>query len=159
MPGCARIYGYLHMTIHTTVLIEALKALISELRWCSCNILSTQEHTVAIITHDESASVFSWKGESLEEYWYCILNALIYLEDDVKGQRPDLIVDDGCDMTLLIHEGEKAEEFFLKDGTTPKPISTDNTEFKIVQTIVKRQLEGRETDNRNKICQYVYGSF
>ena len=62
---------------------------------------------MAVITHDESADVFSWKGESLKEYWECILNALIYPEDDGKGHIPDLIVDDGGDMTLLIHEGKK----------------------------------------------------
>ena len=62
-----------------------------------------------VITNDESAAVFSWKGECLEEYWYCILNALIQPEDDGKGHRPDLIFYDGGDMTLLIHEGKKAE--------------------------------------------------
>ena len=77
MPCCACIAGYLHMTIHTSVLIETLKALISDLCWCSCNIFSTQYHTVAVITHDNYAAVFPWTGESLKEYWYCILNALI----------------------------------------------------------------------------------
>ena len=101
---------------------------------------------MAVIMHDESAAVFSWKGESLEEYWDCTLNDLIQPEDDGKGHRPDLIVDDGCDMILLIHEVNKAEELFLKDVTIPDPISTENSEFKIVQTIIKRQLEGGETD-------------
>ena len=107
MPGCALITGYLHMTIHTAVLIETLKALSSDLHWCSCNIFSTQEHTVAAIMHVEYAAVFSCKGESLEEYWDCILNALIYPEDDGKGHRPDLIIDDGCDTNLLIRKGKK----------------------------------------------------
>ena len=65
MPGCARIAGYLHIDIHTAVLIETIKALLSDLRWCSCKIFSAQDHTVAVITHDKSAAVFSWKGESL----------------------------------------------------------------------------------------------
>ena len=77
MAGCARISESLHMTIQTAVLVETLKSLSSDLHWCSCKIFSTQDHTVAAITHDESAAVFSWKGESLEEYWDCILNALI----------------------------------------------------------------------------------
>ena len=77
MSGCAHISGSLHMTIQTEMLIETLKALSSDLRWCSYNIFSTQKHNVAVITHDESAAVFSWKGDILEEYWDCILNALI----------------------------------------------------------------------------------
>ena len=83
------------MTIHTEVLIETLKDLISDLRWCSWKVFPTQYHTVAVIRHDELSGVFSWKGESLEEYWACIMNALIYPEDDGKGHRPHLIVDDG----------------------------------------------------------------
>ena len=71
---------------------------------------------------------------------------MIQPEEDVKGRRPDLIVDDGGDMTLLIHEGEKLEDLFLKDGTIPDPISTNNVEFKIFQTIIKCQIEGGETD-------------
>ena len=78
MPNLARITAYIHMTIHLAVLIETLKNLSSDLRWCSCNIFSTHKHTVDVNTHDESAALISWKGESLEEYWECILNALIY---------------------------------------------------------------------------------
>ena len=107
MPGCARISGSLHITIQTEVLIETLKALSSDLRWRSCNIFSTQDHTVAVIKHDEPAAVFPWKSESLEEYWDWILNALIYPEDDGKGHIPDLIVDDGSDVTLIINKGNK----------------------------------------------------
>ena len=138
MPGCACISGSLHMTTHMVVLIDTIKVLISDLRWCSCNIFSTQKHTVAVIKHDESAAVFSWKGKSLEEYWYCILNALIQPKDGGKGLRPDLIVDDGGDTNLLIHKSKKAEDLFLKGVTIPEPISTENVEFKIVQTIIKR---------------------
>mmetsp|Transcript_30553 Transcript_30553/g.47084 ORF Transcript_30553/g.47084 Transcript_30553/m.47084 type:complete len:482 (+) Transcript_30553:22-1467(+) len=153
----ARITGSLHMTIQTAVLIETLKELGGDIRWCSCNIFSTQDHAAAAIARDESAAVFAWKGESLEEYWECTLNALTWQEDDGKGQGPDLIVDDGGDMTLLIHEGKKAEDLFLKDGTLPDPTSTDNAEFKIVLTIIKRLLEGGETDKWNKIASRCKG--
>ena len=157
MPGCTCIAGSLRMTTQTAVFVETLKALSSDLRWCSCNIFSTQDHTVAVITHDESAALFSWKGESLKEYWDCILNALVYPEYDGKGHRPDLIVDDGGDMTLLVHEGKKAEDLLLKDGTILDPSSTDNAEFKIFQTIIKRQLEGGEIDKWNKIVNTCMG--
>ena len=153
----ARISGSLHMTVQTAVLIETLKALGGDIRWCSCNIFSTQDHAAAAIARDESAAVFAWKGESLEEYWECTLNALTWQEDDGKGQGPDLIVDDGGDMTLLIHEGKKAEDLFLKDGTLPDPSSTDNAEFKIVLSIIKRLLEAGETDKWNKIAKRCYG--
>ena len=83
---------------------------------------------------------------------------MIQPEDDGKGHIPDLIVDDGGGMNLLINEGKKVEYLLLKGGTISGPISTDNSEFKIVQTIIKRQLEGGETDKRKKI-QYMYGSF
>jgi adenosylhomocysteinase len=153
----ARVSGSLHMTIQTAVLIETLKALGADLRWCSCNIFSTQDHAAAAIARDESAAVFAWKGESLEEYWECTLNALTWPEDDGKGQGCDIIVDDGGDMTLIIHEGKKAEDAFLKDGTLPDPSSTDNAEFKIVLTILKRLLEGGETDKWNKLAKRCVG--
>jgi adenosylhomocysteinase len=124
----ARIAGSLHMTIQTAVLIETLKALGGDIRWCSCNIFSTQDHAAAAIARDESAAVFAWKGETLEEYWECTLNAITWPTDDGKGDGPDLIVDDGGDMTLLVHEGYKAEELYAKDGTLPDPNSTDNAE-------------------------------
>jgi len=153
----ARISGSLHMTIQTAVLIETLKELGGDIRWCSCNIFSTQDHAAAVIARDESAAVFAWKGETLEEYWECTLNALTWQEDDGKGHGPDLIVDDGGDMTLLIHEGKKAEDAFLKDGTLPDPSSTENAEFKIVLTIIKRILESGETDKWNKIADRMEG--
>jgi adenosylhomocysteinase len=153
----ARISGSLHMTIQTAVLIETLKELGGDIRWCSCNIFSTQDHAAAAIARDESAAVFAWKGETLEEYWECTLNALTWAEDDGKGQGPDLIVDDGGDMTLLIHEGKKAEDAFAKDGTLPDPSSTDNAEFKIVLSIIKRLLESGETDKWNKIATRCMG--
>merc|ERR1719201_3319675 len=104
----ARIAGSLHMTIQTAVLIETLKDLGGDMRWCSCNIFSTQDHAAAAIARDESAAVFAWKGETLAEYWECTMNAITWTSPDAKGDGPDLIVDDGGDMTLLIHEGKKA---------------------------------------------------
>jgi len=153
----SRISGSLHMTIQTGVLIETLKDLGADVRWCSCNIFSTQDHAAAAIARDESAAVFAWKGESLEEYWECTLNAVTWQEDDGKGHGMDIIVDDGGDMTLLIHEGKKAEDLFAKDGTLPDPSSTDNAEFKIVLTIIKRLLEAGETDKWNKIAARCMG--
>jgi len=140
----ARISGSLHMTIQTAVLIETLKALGAEVRWCSCNIFSTQDHAAAAIARDGSAAVFAWKGETLEEYWECTLNALTWPVDD-KGDGCDMIVDDGGDMTLLIHEGVKAEKQYAKDKTIPDPNSTDNAEFKCVLSIIARELPKNPT--------------
>ncbi len=137
----ARVAGSLHMTIQTAVLIETLKELGAGVRWCSCNIFSTQDHAAAAIARDQSAAVFAWKGESLEEYWDCTMKAITWPEDDGKGDGPDIIVDDGGDMTLLIHEGYKAEEAFDKDGTIPDPSSTDNAELKIVLTLIQGTLK------------------
>ncbi|XP_048435959.1 adenosylhomocysteinase 2-like [Pyrus x bretschneideri] len=134
----ARITGSLHMTIQTAVLIETLTALGAEVRWCSCNIFSTQDHAAAAIARD-SAAVFAWKGETLQEYWWCTERAL----DWGPGGGPDLIVDDGGDATLLIHEGVKAEEEFAKSRTLPDPSSTDNQEFQLVLTIIR---DGLKTD-------------
>ncbi|KAL3939728.1 MAG: hypothetical protein SGBAC_005593 [Bacillariaceae sp.] len=153
----SRISGSLHMTIQTAVLIETLKELGGDIRWCSCNIFSTQDHAAAAIARDESAAVFAWKGESLEEYWECTLNALTWQEDDGKGHGPDLIVDDGGDMTLLIHEGKKAEDLFVKDKTLPDPTSTDNAEFKIVLTIIKRLFFFFLLDKWTKIASRCFG--
>ncbi|KAL9272139.1 Adenosylhomocysteinase-like protein [Drosera capensis] len=152
----ARITGSLHMTIQTAVLIETLTALGAEVRWCSCNIFSTQlmpemldlridllvfiliDHAAAAIARD-SAAVFAWKGETLQEYWWCTERALDWGPDG----GPDLIVDDGGDATLLIHEGVKAEEEYEKTGKLPDPSSTDNAEFQIVLTIIR---DGLKTD-------------
>ena len=100
----ARIMGSLHMTIQTAVLIETLKALGAEVRWASCNIFSTQDHAAAAIAA-AGIPVFAWKGETLEEYWWCTAQAL-----DFNGQGPTLIVDDGGDATMMIHLGAEAEK-------------------------------------------------
>lgn len=132
----AKVMGSLHMTIQTAVLIETLKELGADLRWCSCNIFSTQDHAAAAVVAKGTASVFAWKGESLEEYWWCTDRALTWPD----GSGPDLIVDDGGDATLLIHEGFKAEIAYEKDGSVPDPESTDNAEFKIVLQTIKDGL-------------------
>jgi len=136
----ARIAGSLHMTIQTAVLIETLKAMGGDIRWCSCNVFSTQDHAAAAIARDESAAVFAWKGETLEEYWECTLNAITWTTDDGKGDGPDLIVDDGGDMTLLVHEGKVAEDQYEKDGSLPDPSKETNAEMRIVKTIIAREL-------------------
>ena len=99
-----RVMGSLHMTIQTAVLIETLVELGADVRWCSCNIFSTQDHAAAAIA-EAGVPVFAWKGETLEEYWWCTAMALSF----PGGKGPNLIVDDGGDATLLIHKGYKAE--------------------------------------------------
>jgi adenosylhomocysteinase len=101
-----KVTGSLHMTIQTAMLIETLVELGADVRWASCNIFSTQDHAAAAIAKAGSAAVFAWKGESLAEYWWCIEQALTWPD----GSGPDLIVDDGGDATLLVHQGVKVEK-------------------------------------------------
>src|ERR1700716_1138022 len=101
----ARIVGCLHMTIQTAVLIETLVELGATVRWSSCNIFSTQDHAAAAIA-ETGVPVFAWKGESLEEYWWCTYQAISHAD----GKGPQLVVDDGGDATLLIHKGYELEE-------------------------------------------------
>eukprot|EP00499_Haloplacidia_sp_CaronLabIsolate_P005401 CAMPEP_0196781782 /NCGR_PEP_ID=MMETSP1104-20130614/10359_1 /TAXON_ID=33652 /ORGANISM="Cafeteria sp., Strain Caron Lab Isolate" /LENGTH=483 /DNA_ID=CAMNT_0042152013 /DNA_START=34 /DNA_END=1485 /DNA_ORIENTATION=+ len=136
----ARVSGSLHMTVQTAVLIETLCELGADVRWCSCNIFSTQDHAASAIAARGDVGVFAWKGETLEEYWECTMRACTWPEDDGKGLGPDLIVDDGGDMTLLIHEGVKFERKFEADGSLPDPESTDNAEMKIVLGILRREI-------------------
>jgi len=134
----ARITGSLHMTIQTAVLIETLAALGAKVRWCSCNIFSTQDHAAAAIAKAGTAAVYAWKGENLQQYWWCTYQALTWNDED---GCPNLIVDDGGDATLLIHEGVKAEAAFKKDGTVPDPTSTEDAEFKIVLELLATTLK------------------
>lgn len=101
-----RVMGSLHMTIQTAMLIETLKAIGADVRWASCNIFSTQDHAAAAIAANKSAAVFAWKGETLPEYWWCTEQALIWPD----GKGPDLIVDDGGDATMMIHQGLAVEK-------------------------------------------------
>ena len=122
-----RVMGSLHMTVQTAVLIETLTALGADVRWASCNIFSTQDHAAAAVAA-AGVPVFAWKGETLEEYWWCTLRAMTW----PGGKTPQLIVDDGGDATLLIHKGLAAEkEPGLLDA------STDNKELQIVHNLLK----------------------
>ena len=127
----ARITGSLHMTIQTAVLIETLVALGAEVRWASCNIFSTQDHAAAAIAA-AGIPVFAWKGETLEEYWWCTEQALSWPD----GAGPNMILDDGGDATLLVHKGVEYE----RAGAVPDPASAESHEFRIVLELLTRSL-------------------
>jgi adenosylhomocysteinase len=128
----ARITGSLHMTVQTAVLIETLVALGAEVRWASCNIFSTQDHAAAAIAA-AGIPVFAWEGETLEEYWWCTEQALLWPD----GEGPNMILDDGGDATLLVHKGVE----FEKAGAVPDPASADSEELRIVLETLRRSLE------------------
>ncbi|MBN1662856.1 MAG: adenosylhomocysteinase [Deltaproteobacteria bacterium] len=131
-----KIMGSLHMTIQTAMLIETLKELGADLRWASCNIFSTQDHAAAIVAASKSAAVYAWKGESLEEYWWCTEQALTWPD----GSGPDLIVDDGGDATLYIHQGVKVEK--------APSLLKKTFESKDMQIVMARIGKGLKTDPR-----------
>merc|ERR1719223_2646221 len=149
----ARISGSLHMTIQTAVLIETLVELGAEVRWCSCNIYSTQDQAAAAIVAAKTANVFAWKGENLEEYWQCTLDMLTW--PGMTG--PEMLVDDGGDATIMIHEGIKAEADFKKLGTLPDPKSTNNKELQIVLSIIRKNLEAGNTEMWTKMSETFMG--
>ncbi len=138
----ARITGSLHMTVQTAVLIETLLDLGAEVRWASCNIFSTQDHAAAAVavgrdgTPEEprGVPVFAWKGETLEEYWWCTEQALTWRDADSGG--PNMILDDGGDATLLVHKGAE----FERAGAVPDPASADSEEFRVVLSLLQRSL-------------------
>ncbi len=142
-----RVMGSLHMTIQTAMLIETLRELGADLRWASCNIFSTQDHAAAAIAAAGSAAVFAWKGETLEEYWWCTEMALTWPD----GRGPDLIVDDGGDATLMIHLGVKGEQ---EPPFLDKPAS-----HKEMQIILDRLRDGlsRSTCHWKKVASRVKG--
>ncbi len=127
----ARVTGSLHMTVQTAVLIETLVALGAEVRWASCNIFSTQDHAAAAIAA-AGIPVFAWKGETLEEYWWCTEQALNWPGHD----GPNMILDDGGDATLLVHKGAE----FERAGAVPDPASADSEEFQVVLSLLQRTL-------------------
>src|SRR3954453_15600764 len=137
----ARITGSLHMTIQTAVLIETLTALGAEVRWCSCNIFSTQDHAAAAVVvgpdgtaeDPQGVPVYAWKGETLEEYWWCTEQVLRWPD----GSGPNMILDDGGDATLLVHNGVEYE----KAGAVPSPDSTENEEMKVILSVLQRSLD------------------
>jgi adenosylhomocysteinase len=136
----ARVTGSLHMTIQTAVLIETLTSLGAEVRWCSCNIFSTQDHAAAAIAvgpngtpeDPQGVPVFAWKGETLEEYWWCTEQVLRWPD----GQGPNMILDDGGDATLLVHKGVE----FERKGEVPDPSTADSEEFEYVLTLLGKTL-------------------
>jgi adenosylhomocysteinase len=150
----ARITGSLHMTIQTAVLIETLTALGAQVRWCSCNIFSTQDHAAAAVavgpdgTVDDpkGVPVYAWKGETLDEYWWCTEQVLQW----PGGEGPNLILDDGGDATLLVHKGVE----FEKAGAVPDPSTADSEEYAVVLGVLTRSLAedaGRWTSIANGI--------
>jgi adenosylhomocysteinase len=142
----AKIAGSLHMTIQTAVLIETLVALGAEVRWASCNIFSTQDHAAAAVVvgpegtvdDPQGVPVFAWKGETLEEYWWCTQQILKW----PGGARANMILDDGGDATLLVHLGVEAE----KKGEAPDPATAASHEQKVVFEVLQASL--KESDNR-----------
>src|ERR1700722_10020825 len=140
----ARITGSLHMTIQTAVLIETLTALGAEVRWCSCNIFSTQDHAAAAVAvgpegtpeHPQGVPVYAWKGETLEECWWCTEQVLRWPEDEAGSTGPNMILDDGGDATLLVHKGTEYE----KAGAVLDPAGADSEEFQVILSVLTRSL-------------------
>jgi len=149
----ARITGSLHMTIQTAVLIETLQKLGAKVRWCSCNIFSTQDHAAAGIVAAKTANIFAWKGENLEEYWWCTYMALSWTDGD---GGPNMLVDDGGDATLLIHEGTKAEKEYASSGKLPDPKSTEDPEFKIVLRLLANTIK-RDPTKWTRMSKSIVG--
>ncbi|MDS1270392.1 adenosylhomocysteinase [Lipingzhangella sp. LS1_29] len=141
----AKIMGSLHMTIQTAVLIETLVELGAEVRWVSCNIFSTQDHAAAAVVvgpngtpdNPQGVPVYAWKGETLEEYWWCTEQALTW----PGGDGPNMILDDGGDATMLVHKGAE----FEAAGAVPSPDSTDNAEYKVVLSRLQESLKKDST--------------
>jgi adenosylhomocysteinase len=158
----ARITGSLHMTIQTAVLIETLAALGAEVRWCSCNIFSTQDHAAAAIAvgpdgtpeDPQGVPVYAWKGESLEEYWWCTDQALRWPgEDGTPGiSGPNMILDDGGDATLLVHKGTEYEAA----GAVPDPAGAESEEFEVILSLLTRSL-GEDPQRWTRIGQGIKG--
>ncbi|KUL39566.1 adenosylhomocysteinase [Streptomyces regalis] len=147
----ARITGSLHMTVQTAVLIETLAALGAEVRWASCNIFSTQDHAAAAIAvgpngtpdNPQGIPVFAWKGETLEEYWWCTEQALTWPNTPTGG--PNMILDDGGDATLLVHKGVEYE----KDGKVPDVDTAESDEHRVILELLHRTI----TDGSQKWTQ------
>ena len=145
-----RLTGSLHMTVETAVLIETLVELGADVRWASCNIFSTQDHAAAAIA-ESGVPVYAWKGESLEDYWWCTLQALTFN----GNEGPDLIVDDGGDATLLIHKGYELEEYFAKHGTAPE-ITTTVKEEQVIEALLRDVLE-KDPMHWHKVAKNIIG--
>src|SRR3954463_1393606 len=143
----ARVSGSLHMTVQTAVLIETLVELGAEVRWASCNIFSTQDHAAAAMAAS-GVPVFAWKGEALEEDWGCLEQT----RRGPDGQGPNMILDDGGDVTLLVHKGVEYE----KAGSVPDPASAENEELRIILTTLQRSLE-QDADRFTRMGRNILG--
>jgi adenosylhomocysteinase len=152
----ARIMGSLHMTVQTAVLIETLVALGADVRWVSCNIFSTQDHAAAAVvvgpdgTEDAPSGVpvYAWKGETLEEYWWCTDQALRWPD----GGGPNMILDDGGDATLLVHKGAE----FERAGAVPEPTEEDSEEWRVVLDLLRKSV-ANEPDRWTKVAAGIIG--
>src|SRR3954465_2701513 len=152
----ARIMGSLHMTIQTAVLIETLVELGAGVRWVSGNIFSPQDHAAAATVVGPKGSaedpqgvpVFAWKGETLEEYWWCTEQALTW----PGGEGPNMILDDGGDATMLVHKGTE----FEKAGAVPDPVSAESEEFQVFLTLLQRSI-AEEPGKWTKIGEGIKG--
>ncbi|MGD9157051.1 MAG: adenosylhomocysteinase [Desulfobacteraceae bacterium] len=142
-----KVMGSLHMTIQTAMLIDTLAALGADLRWATCNIFSTQDHAAAAIADKGTASVFAWKGETLEEFWWCTEMALTWPD----GSGPDLIVDDGGDATLFVHQGVKVE-----NDPSLLEKTYDNPDLKCLMARLKATYE-KDPQHWHKIAEKIKG--
>ena len=140
-----RVMGSLHMTIQTAVLIETLKELGADVRWCSCNIFSTQDHAAAYVAKYLDVPVFAWKGETLEEYWWCTMQALTWPD----GKGPQLIVDDGGDATLLIHKG-----YELEHGDEWVNSDSSNMEEAVIKQLLKNVFDKNSAHWSNVVKEW-----
>jgi adenosylhomocysteinase len=152
----ARITGSLHMTVQTAVLIETLVELGAQVRWVSCNIFSTQDHAAAAVAvgpkgtpeDPQGVPVFAWKGETLEEYWWCTEQVV----DWPGGEGPNMILDDGGDVTLLVHKGVAVE----KAGVVPSADENDSEEYKVILDVLSRSL-ARDPQRFTRIAAGIKG--
>jgi len=141
----ARITGSLHMTVQTAVLIETLRSLGAEVRWASCNIFSTQDHAAAAVAVGPDGTperpmgvpVFAWKGETLDEYWWCTKQALLWPDGFGQSSGPNMILDDGGDATMLVHRGAAYE----KAGAVPNPDTAESEEFEVFLTLLTESVQ------------------
>src|SRR5512133_875087 len=143
----ARITGSLHMTIQTAVLIETLSELGADVRWASCNIFSTQDHAAAAIAA-AGIPVYAWKGETLEEYWWCTEQMLTWPD----GDGPNMILDDGGDATMLVQKGTEYE----KAGAVPDPATAESEEFRVFLTLLQKSVAA-DPQKWTKVGQGIKG--